>query len=302
VGNTISSDSEYQEPLVSVMMSFANSRDTLADAIASIVQQTYQNWELILINDGSDDGSLEIAGSFSDHRIRMGGDEHRCGLAMRLNEAMDIARGRYIARMDADDIAYPDRLTVQVRFLLGHPEIDVVASQALVFRNDGVPLGLLTTKISHEEICSHPWSGFRLTHPTWMGKKEWFTRYRYNPKLMKSQDQDMLLRCYSESRFASLPQILLGYRQHTLSLSKILYSRFYFSRILAKRAWQLRKPVRACLCVFEQFLKIAIEIIAINTGLGRVFLRHRTLPASEAQIVEWNACWLRCHHIPEGQR
>jgi glycosyltransferase involved in cell wall biosynthesis len=283
-------------------MSFSNSRETLADSIRSIVQQSYQNWELILLNDGSDDGSLEVAVSFADDRIRLSGDGCRRGLATRLNEAIDLSEGDYIARMDADDIAYPERLAAQVYFLASHPEVDLVGSQALVFRNDGLPLGLLTAKLNHDEICSRPWSGFHLSHPTWMGKREWFKRYRYDPKLLKSQDQDMLLRSYPASRFAAISQVLLGYRQHSLSISKILYSRFYFSCILVKRAWQLHRPVRACLCVLEQLLKAMVEVITISTGLSRVFLRHRTLPATEKQIAAWNTCWLRLHDGLKGER
>jgi len=291
------SKDNLKNPLVSLVMSFSNSKDTLEAAIRSVTLQHYQNWELILINDGSNDGSLEIAEGFSDKRIHVGGDNCRKGLAARLNEAIDLTRGKYIARMDADDIAYPNRLAHQVRFLVEHPEIDLVGTMAIVFKNTGEPIGLLPTHTTHEKICKQPWSGFNLAHPTWMGKADWFLDHRYNPRVFKSQDQDLLLRTYETSRFACLPQVLMGYRQDALSIPKILHSRYYFAGILIARAWRLRQPVRMFLCVLEQFLKIVAEVVSISSGLDRQILRHRTLPATPEQQEEWRSCWTHCQKV-----
>ena len=282
-------------PLVSIALPVYNAENTLADSLRSILLQTYSNWELFIVDDGSTDSSMSIAKQFKDDRITIISDGRNFGISFRLNQAIDLAQGKYIARMDSDDIAYPDRLKIQVNFLKEHPDIDVVASQAIVFRDDGSAVGLLTTKITHEEICRHPLSGFRFPHPAWMGKREWFLKYHYNNMLRKSQDQDILLRSYLNSRFASMPEILLGYRQQRLSLRKILYSRFCFTGILLNRALKLRKVLNVCLCLAEQFCIGMIELFAISSGMGRVILRHRAMPAGQKKIDEWNTCWHNCH-------
>jgi glycosyltransferase involved in cell wall biosynthesis len=100
--------------------------------------------------------------------VRVIQDGTNRGLAARLNQGIDLARGTYLARMDQDDIAYPGRLEAQVRFLKEHPDIDLVATRALLFRNDGAVIGLSPFRRTHEEICATPWRGFFLPHPTWM--------------------------------------------------------------------------------------------------------------------------------------
>src|ERR1700730_9577639 len=99
-----------QAPLVSIAMPFYNCEATLAAALESVLRQTHTNWELLACNDGSSDESLPCVNSYRDSRVTVWSDGSRKGLAARLNECIDRARGRYIARMDADDITYPERL------------------------------------------------------------------------------------------------------------------------------------------------------------------------------------------------
>src|SRR5579871_2414525 len=98
-----------EPPLVSVGMPVRNNERTLARAIASILGQTHPQLELILIDDGSSDGTLRVAQSFSDSRIRLFSDGQSLGLSTRLNQAIDVSGGRYFARMDGDDVSYPER-------------------------------------------------------------------------------------------------------------------------------------------------------------------------------------------------
>ena len=89
-----------------------------------------------------------------------------------------------------------------------------------MFKGDGLVLGVYPTACEHDEICRRPWWGFPLAHPTWMGKRSWFIRHPYTDNLTKEQDQELLLRCYHTSRFAALPEILLGYRMEGISVKK----------------------------------------------------------------------------------
>ena len=118
-------------PIVSVILPVYNGGEDLAAAIQSIINQTYTNWELILMDDGSTDGSLERMKEYKDPRIKLFSDGVNKGLSRRLNEAVSKTTGAYIARMDADDIAFPKRLEIQVKFLEANKEIETLKSKAL---------------------------------------------------------------------------------------------------------------------------------------------------------------------------
>ena len=197
--------------LVSIALPSFNAEKTIEDAIVSVLLQTWNNWELLLIDDGSKDRTVEIARSFPDPRIRIVSDGRNKGLPARLNEAIDMACGKYFARMDNDDVSFPDRIRKQVEYLESHPETDLVGTKVMTFVSPGKATGLLPFRQTHEEICSHPWNGFYIPHPTWMGRIEWFRKYRYRI-VDRAEDQDLLLRSYGESRFACLPEVLFAYR------------------------------------------------------------------------------------------
>src|SRR4051812_22555449 len=115
--------SPHPFPLVSVVLPVRDGASTIAYAIESILRQTLAEWELLLIDDGSQDATFAIAESYKDARIRLLKDGQRLGIATRLNQGIDLARGRYLARMDADDIAYPERLAIQVAYLDSNPRV-----------------------------------------------------------------------------------------------------------------------------------------------------------------------------------
>ena len=115
-------------PIITIAMPFYNSAATLELAIRSLLNQSYSDFELLLCDDGSSDQGLAIAHSFDDPRLVCWSDGRRLRLAARLNECIDRARGRYLARMDADDIAYPDRLERQLIFLETNAEVDLCSA------------------------------------------------------------------------------------------------------------------------------------------------------------------------------
>ena len=111
-----------KNPLVSILMPVYNSEKYLREAIKSILNQTFTNFELIIINDGSTDNSLKIIKSFKDNRIKIIKNKGNLGLIKTLNKGIDLAQGKYIARMDADDIAMPKRLEKQIAFFNENPD------------------------------------------------------------------------------------------------------------------------------------------------------------------------------------
>jgi glycosyltransferase involved in cell wall biosynthesis len=204
---------EEQLPLVTVAMPIFNAGKLLRLAVLSIVKQTYTNWELLIIDDGSTDNALEYISDIKDARIRISRDGLNKGLAARLNECIQVARGEYLARMDQDDVSYPERFAKQVARLQSDPDLDLVAACAITINEKDQLVGRLPSALLHEEICARPWVGFYLPHPSWMAKIQWFRAHRYaSPAPYFCEDQELLLRSYRVSRFATLADVLLAYR------------------------------------------------------------------------------------------
>jgi len=200
-------------PQVSVVMAVFNGERYLRQAIDSILWQTMGDFEFIIIDDGSTDQSRAIVASYTDARIRVVENERNLGLATSLNKGIDLACGRFIARMDCDDVSYPERLARQLAALQKDPALDLVAVRTLIIDDEDRPMCLFPGAIAHNDICARPWMGFRLPHPTWMGRTEWFRKYHYTvPDPYRSEDQELLLRSYRDSRFATLDEILFAYR------------------------------------------------------------------------------------------
>ena len=126
-------------PKISVLMGIYNCTDTLAQAVASIQNQTYTNWELILCDDGSADHTYEVAQSLArnDSRIVLLKNEKNLGLNATLNRCLGVATGEYVARMDGDDDCVPERFEKQIAFLESHPEFQIVSSSMILFDENG---------------------------------------------------------------------------------------------------------------------------------------------------------------------
>ncbi|WP_287758377.1 glycosyltransferase family A protein [Burkholderia sp.] len=274
-------------PRVTVALPMFNAQRTIRSAIGSILAQTMPDFELLLIDDGSTDCTLQHAGAFDDRRVRLVAGGTNKGLAARLNESIAMARGEYFARMDADDLAYPDRLKYQLAFLESNPQIDLVGTRALVFDDAGGVIGLFPWRQTHAAICARPWNGFYLPHPTWMGRTAWFRLHRYAiPEPVRSEDQELLLRAFVDSRFACLPQVLLGYRQGLFNLRKSLAAR----RSLGVAQWRIHSsrgcPELGLLGATVSAGKAAVDCLSALPGLQRFRLRPGE-PASASEHAVW---------------
>jgi glycosyltransferase involved in cell wall biosynthesis len=278
-------------PLVSVIMPVMNAARTLPAALRSILWQTHTDWELILIDDGSTDATLALARACVDPRVRVVDGGANLGLAARLNQAIELARGQFIARMDADDIAYPERLAAQVKFMLDHPQCDLVGCAALIFDDAGVIRGRFALRATHEEICARPWAGFPLPHPTWLGKRAWFARFGYRADYRKTQDQDLLLRSYTQSRFACVAQILLGYRQERRTLKKLLAGRLNFSRSIVREAWRRGAWSVGLAGLAGQAAKAAVDLATVPPGWDRHLRGESAAAVTAAEQQAWRGVW-----------
>ena len=205
-----------------------NAGKYLKHSVLSIINQTFFDWELIIIDDGSEDNAIQSISALKDPRVKIINDGVNKGLAVRLNQCIRMSRGHYIARMDQDDISHPRRIENQLKFLESNKNIDLVATKAIMINHQGRIMGVMPSKLNHEDICFRPWNGFYFPHPTWMGHISWFRKFGYlEPGPYCCEDQELLLRSYHLSRFACLDECLFAYRVRSkINLLKNLKIRF----------------------------------------------------------------------------
>ena len=282
-------------PQVTIAMPVRNAQGTVAAAIRSILLQSYRDWEFLIIDDGSTDATAEVVGRFRDSRLRFLTGGGNLGLAARLNQAISMAQGSLFARMDADDIAYPLRLEAQVEFLRRHPECDLVGCGAVIFDDSGRLAARFPRRRTHAEICSNPWRGFYLPHPTWMGRHEWFARHLYANAYLKTQDQDLLLRTFDVSCFACVDQSLLGYRQERRVLSKLLRGRGYFMRSIMREAWRRGDWMAGLRGLAGQAARAAVDVATVPLGVDRMVRGEGGADFSATERAQWLAVWTACN-------
>jgi glycosyltransferase involved in cell wall biosynthesis len=222
------SNQKVVSPLITVAMPIYNAGEYLHAAVKSIIMQTYTNWELLIIDDGSTDNAIDSIKLIKDERIKILKDGLNKGLAARLNQAIDLAKGQYFARMDQDDISMPERFKLQIEALKSDLELDLVAGRVLTINGKNQIVGQLPFAHNYEQICAKPWMGFYMPHPAWFGRIEWFRKHRYAlPAPYLCEDQELLLRTYKVSKFKCLDQILLHYRvRDKISLLKAVKTRW----------------------------------------------------------------------------
>jgi len=274
-------------PVVSVIMSMRNSAATVGSAVRSVRLQSLRDWELIVIDDGSSDQSSAIVGEFHDERIRIIGESHSAGLATRLNQAVALARGEFIARMDADDICFPERFARQVARLREDPQLDLVGCGAVVFASGGELVGEMPVGLRHQDVVARPFVGFPFPHPTWCGRADWFRKNPYDSRLRYAEDQDLLLRSFRHSKLAGLATVLLGYRQDQLALKKLLPGRATFVRSVWRNGLATGEVLPALAGIIINTAKGGLDVATLGLGLNRQMQLRRLKTVSPATEREW---------------
>lgn len=196
------------DPMVTIGIPFLNPGVLLEDAIRSVFAQTFDDWELILVNDGSTDGSREMATRINDPRVRIIDDGKHMGLVSRLNQIIDLSRGKYIARMDADDLMHPRRLETQVAFLRAHPNIQVVDTGAFVLDNERKPVGVSGLRRFAPPNATQALKHGVVLHASVVARREWYLANRYDPGFPRAQDRELFVRALKTNVIAHIPQPL----------------------------------------------------------------------------------------------
>ena len=228
-----------KNPLVSVIMPAYNAAGYIGPAIKSILGQTYKNFELIIIDDGSTDKTLDIVNSFHDPRIVPIRNAQNMNSAVSRNIGIDASKGKYIALCDADDLYMPQRLEKQVKYLEDHPSIDIIDCSSYVINETGCIAGVLATKeINHDDMPRTIIRQSPIGHPTLMAKAEWMRTYKYRAKYRRAQDRELFLRAYQYTRFGRIPDVLYAYRvSETLIFGKT-FSNLSYECLMLFQNWK----------------------------------------------------------------
>lgn len=232
------------QPIVSVLMTAYNSKPYIALAIESILRQTLESFEFIIIDDGSQDGTARVVRHYQDRdkRIVFIPRQHR-GIAAARNELVQKAGGEFVAVMDADDIALPERLQCQVDFLTTHLEIVCVGSAQDWIDAAGRYLWMHPEPQLDREIQSSLLVGKTcINNSSAMIRRQAVIQVGgYDPSLAQAEDLDLFLRLGEIGQLANLPQPLIQYRQHANSISDRRHlEHLQCQRLVCERAWKRR--------------------------------------------------------------
>ncbi len=209
-------------PKISVVMPAYNAERFIKQAIESILAQTFTDFEFIIINDGSKDATEGIIKSFLDPRIVYIENPENRGLSYSFNHGIRAARGKYIARMDADDVSLPVRFKTQFDFLETHPDISILGSSMIEIDENGRRKIFLRREPTHLGI---KWSSLFSTpmyHPTIMARTEVLREHQYNEELSNSEDYELWSRLLFKThvRFANIVRPLFYYRAYSTSFTQ----------------------------------------------------------------------------------
>lgn len=263
-------------PIVSITSAFYNEEDCILDMVKSVFGQTFTDWELILLDDGSTDNSFKIAQSIDDIRVRVFTNGKNIGRSASLNRMTNLARGKYIARMDADDICCTTRIAKQVKLIESDPELDAVGTGMFFLDKNEEPIGHWLAPSSHAEICKMSSRSFGISHGTLLGKKSWFEQNPYDESLALAIDFNLFFRCYRNSVFSNVPEALYCYRlRQSFSLRQQWTARQGSVRFLFKHNISEGRFFKAFINVIEQYGKFAVTVLMFALGLRDQLMARR---------------------------
>jgi len=255
-------------PLVSVVMSVYNGQAFLSEAVESVLKQTFRDFEFVIIDDGSTDTTAKILSTYvsRDERIRVFRHENK-GRAASLNVGIGAARGKYIARMDADDVALPHRLKEQIDFMEQHPEVGLLGGAVELINAQGQVFKTFCPPLQDSEIRSVMIRYNPIHHPTVIMRKEVvLAAGGYRKALLDADDYDLFLRIGERSRFANLGKPVLQYRVHSSQVSVRNLRHQVLCMLAARAAASQRKLGNPDpLSYVEEITPQLLETLDVNT-------------------------------------
>jgi glycosyltransferase involved in cell wall biosynthesis len=266
---------------VTVGIPFYNNEAVLADTIRSVFAQTYHDWELILLDDGSTDGSFALAQAVQGAQVRAISDGVNRGVSYCRNQIASLARGEFVAYVDADDLMHPERLERQVIYLDAHPELEVMGTAIITINRANTPLGIRT----RQPINLEPRVVLRyglLMQSTVMGRTRWFRANPYDLGFRRSQDHELWCRTYGQPVFGKLLEPLLFYRESHRKPEA--YLRLYLLNLrFDRKICQMYGPQmvgwpRTAWLLLQYYAKALVYRGATRLGLQDRVVRQRSQP------------------------
>lgn len=208
-------------PAVTILMPAYNAASFIRESIQNALDQTFRNFELLVIDDGSTDSTCEVAASFPDPRVRLHRRSENKGLVFTLNEGLQMACAPLVARQDADDLCVPRRLAVQCRHMEANSDLDAVASSALLIDGKGRARGRLRVPSNRSQLAWDLCFRNPIPHSSVMFRKERvLEKFGGYPDSPSSEDYALWSRIAHEGRFGLIPEALVSYRIHAASIMK----------------------------------------------------------------------------------
>jgi glycosyltransferase involved in cell wall biosynthesis len=252
--------------LVSVFMPVYNGAAYLKESIQSVLNQTYPHFELVIVNDGSTDHSVEIINSFQDSRIKLFHNEQNMGLAYTENKCLDLCSSGFLAKLDCDDIMLPERLEKQYQYLLQHPKVGILGSAVETINEHGDKTGEWHYPASSELIPSILLFGNYLAHPAVMLRREALPAVRYRAEYNPAEDYDLWVRMLQSGYNAyNLQEILTRYRLHAANISKTQKD----VQAASENKTRMNQLFQLGLDLTDELQKIWIEFMAQRIDKGK---------------------------------
>nr|MDQ3100817.1 glycosyltransferase [Bacteroidota bacterium] len=280
---------------ITVLLPVYNSVVFLAATIQSILDQSYSEFELLIIDDLSTDGCKDVIRSFHDARIRTVFHQNNVGLNATLNEGIELAKGEYIARMDGDDLMHPERLKIQKRFLDEHPDVAVIASTVDLINTEGEITGVWDIDracITQQQIRSMMPNTNCIAHPSVMIRRSALGANRYALEQISAEDWDLWMKLLSQGKkIAKIEQPLLKYRVHAASMMGRSKQKVPLEQrlMLARKRFILGEWRRGIFSLFHAAVMHAQARTFVrhlmNTGISRSRALKRMITYSPAELI-----------------
>jgi glycosyltransferase involved in cell wall biosynthesis len=274
--------------MLTIGLPFYNNEKTLANAIKSVLTQSYINWELILIDDGSTDRSYSIANEFAmlDNRIKLISDGENKGLIYRLNQIIDLANGEYIARMDSDDMMMPNKLQKQMDVLLNDKKIDVLDTAAYTIDENDKPIGMRGMADLSTWNRKRTFKNVLLFHPTVMAKTSWCKKNKYDHKFVRSEDFELWCRTFNYTVFSRVYEPLFLYREGKVNIRNYTYSNRTHRKMLRLNYDGVLSKKELMYEILRSHLKSTLYRIFAIFNLQQALSSKRNIKLTASQITE----------------
>lgn len=265
-----------RRPLISVLLPVCNGEQFLRQALDSVLAQSLRDHEVIVVDDGSTDRTAEILKEYqsSDDRVAVN-HQAASGIVASLNTALGLASGEYIARMDCDDIAIPDRFERQIRFLHEHPGVGVLGGSAVVIDIDGRPIGSLRYPVEDRQIRAALVETNAFCHPATMMRRSALQAVGgYRHAFPHAEDYDLWLRISEHFQMANLREAVLRYRFHAGQVSIRELQQQLLEVVAARVSLKLRRARQSD--PFGQDEVVSLELLQ-HLGLDRAAVQSQIL-------------------------